>query len=96
MQVNNTFSLHDAALAGLGIADLPAYLVAEDLRARRLQTVLDDFVVVDRAVYAVYAPDRTVPARVREFVKLLARQFEERMPAKAGRAGRAERAVREA
>jgi DNA-binding transcriptional LysR family regulator len=75
MQVNNTLSLHEAALAGLGIADLPLYLVAEDLRAGRLQTVLDEFVVADRAVYAVY-PGRPVPARVREFVKLLVRQFE--------------------
>jgi DNA-binding transcriptional LysR family regulator len=78
MQMNNTLSLREACLAGLGIADLPAYLVAEDLGAGRLQSVLDEFVVVDRAIYAVYAPGRPTPARVREFVKVLLRQFEER------------------
>jgi len=73
---NNTLSLHQAALAGLGIADLPAYHIAEDLRAGRLQTVLDEFLTIGRSVYAVYAPGRPVPARVREFVKLVVRQFE--------------------
>jgi DNA-binding transcriptional LysR family regulator len=93
MQMNNTLSLREAALAGLGIADLPLYLVAEDLRAGRLQTVLDEFVVVDRAVYAVYAPGRPVPARVREFVKLLVRQFEERKLTRTGLPRSAERAL---
>jgi DNA-binding transcriptional LysR family regulator len=75
MQVNNTLSLREAALAGHGIADLPRYLVAGDLRAGRLQPVLGDYLVVDRAVYAVYAPGRPVPSKAREFVKLLAKEF---------------------
>jgi len=83
LHTNNTFALHEASLAGLGIADLPYYLVAEDLRAGRLETVLDDFVVVDRAVYAVYAPEQSLPARVREFVKLLVRQFADEARAEA-------------
>ena len=75
LQLNNSLSLHEAALAGLGIADLPTYLVAEDLRSGRLETVLDEFATIGRSVYAVYAPGRSVPARVREFVKFLTRQF---------------------
>jgi DNA-binding transcriptional LysR family regulator len=75
LQTNNTFALHEAALAGLGIADLPIYLVTDDLRAGRLETVLDHFVAPDRSVYAVYAPGGSVPARVRELVRFLALQF---------------------
>jgi DNA-binding transcriptional LysR family regulator len=75
LQTNNTLSLHQAALAGLGIADLPAYLVTKDLRAGRLEVVLGDFVAFDRSVYAVYAPGHSIPTRVREFVKLLMAQF---------------------
>ncbi|HWL87338.1 MAG TPA: substrate binding domain-containing protein, partial [Polyangiaceae bacterium] len=75
LQMNNTLSLHQAALAGLGIADLPTYLVADDLRAGRLKSVLDDYVTVGRAVYAVYTPGRSVPASVREFVKFLVHWF---------------------
>jgi DNA-binding transcriptional LysR family regulator len=33
LRINNTRSMHQAALAGLGIADLPHYLVAGDLAA---------------------------------------------------------------
>jgi LysR family transcriptional regulator, transcriptional activator for dmlA len=76
LQLNNLLSLRDAALAGLGIADLPAYLVGDELREGRLVTVLDEFVATDRTIYAVYAPSATVPARVREFLKLLGEQFE--------------------
>ncbi len=75
LHLNNLLSLRDAALAGLGVADLPAYLVGDELRAGRLETVLDAFVAADRAIYAVYARAAPVPARVREFVKLLAEQF---------------------
>jgi DNA-binding transcriptional LysR family regulator len=77
LQSNNTLALRDAAVAGLGIADLPTYLVAEDLESGRLESVLDDFVAFDRAVYAVYPPGRSVPARSREFVRVLARQYAE-------------------
>jgi LysR family transcriptional regulator, transcriptional activator for dmlA len=76
-QSNSVLSLHEAALAGDGIADLPAYLVTDDLRAGRLETVLDSFVATERAVYALYAAGRSVPARSREFVKLLLRRFGE-------------------
>jgi DNA-binding transcriptional LysR family regulator len=75
LHTNSIFSLHEAALDGLGIADLPSYLVDKDLRAGRLEAVLHDFIAFDRSVYAVYAPGRSVPARIREFVKLLVAQF---------------------
>jgi DNA-binding transcriptional LysR family regulator len=62
-------------LAGLGIADLPAYLVADDLRLGRLESVLDDYMTLDRTVYAVYPSGGAVSPRVREFVKLLLSHF---------------------
>jgi LysR family transcriptional activator of dmlA len=77
LQTNSTSSLHEAALAGLGIADLPTYLVAGDLRAGRLESVLDGFVAPERAVYALYAAGRSVPARTRELVKMLLQRFDE-------------------
>jgi LysR family transcriptional activator of dmlA len=75
LQTNSVLSLREAALAGLGIADLPSYLVADDVRAGRLESVLDDFVAPERAVYALYAVGPSLPARSREFVKILVRHF---------------------
>jgi DNA-binding transcriptional LysR family regulator len=51
--------------------------VRDDVRAGRLETVLDALQIVDRAVYAVYAPGRPAPARAREFVARLAPLFRE-------------------
>jgi DNA-binding transcriptional LysR family regulator len=78
LQTNNTLALRDAAIAGLGIADLPSYLATEEIGRGRLESVLDDFVAFDRSVYAVYPPGRSVPARSREFVRVLARDYAEK------------------
>lgn len=76
LHVNNTHALRQAALAGLGIADLPRYLVEEDLAAGRLEAVLERFVPVGRGVFAIYAPSPFVPAKVRRFVELLEETFQ--------------------
>lgn len=39
---NNMLAVHSAALAGLGVAQLPRWLVEKDLRAKRLRVVLDE------------------------------------------------------
>lgn len=39
---NNVQALREAALAGLGIVQLPRWLIAEDLKARRLVCILED------------------------------------------------------
>jgi DNA-binding transcriptional LysR family regulator len=74
-QSNNTLSLHEAALAGLGIASLPRYLVDGELMSGRLVAVLPGLVPLERSVYALYAPTPFIPARVRELVKHLVEGF---------------------
>lgn len=71
LRINNTRSLHKAALAGLGIADLPHYLVADDLAAGRLRAVLDDLVPPERSIYVVYVASRLVPLRISEVARRL-------------------------
>jgi LysR family transcriptional regulator, transcriptional activator for dmlA len=71
LRATNTLSLYDAAKAGLGIAELPRHLVDDDLRARRLLRVLDQFEPAGRDVYVIYPPTRFQPARVRELVNHL-------------------------
>jgi len=75
MRVSNTLSLHEAAKAGLGIANLPRYLVEEDLRARRLLTVLEPFETNERGIFVVYAAGPLLPARVREVANYLVREL---------------------
>lgn len=42
MRSNNVLALRDAALSGVGVAVMPRWLVAKDLRARRLLRILED------------------------------------------------------
>jgi len=75
LRVTNTLSLYEAAKAGLGIADLPRYLVEEDLRARRLLSVLEPFETAERGVFVIYAAGPLLPARVRHVVSHLIREL---------------------
>ena len=63
-----------AALGGLGLVQLPSYMVREDLAAGRLRAVLTASAPAPVPLYAVYA-HRDLSATVRAFVELLAAHF---------------------
>jgi DNA-binding transcriptional LysR family regulator len=72
---NDTAVLREAAREGLGLAVLPGYALGDDLVEGRLVQVLPQFPLNDIGLYALYAPGRRAPAKVRAFVDLLARHF---------------------
>ena len=85
LRANNGDALRAAALAGQGLIYQPTFLVAEDLRAGRLVCVhLDAAPFRFGSVYAVYAPTRHVPAKVRSFIDFLARRWTGTPPWDAG------------
>ncbi|MBH8579021.1 LysR family transcriptional regulator [Bisbaumannia pacifica] len=61
-------ALLDAALKGLGLAQLPDYYVEEYLASGELISVLDTFRHRDTAVWAVYPRHRHLSPKVRQFV----------------------------
>jgi DNA-binding transcriptional LysR family regulator len=67
--------LRSAALAGIGLAVVPSFMVAADLAAGDLVQVLEPFSFVRLSVSAVYAPTKVVPSNVRAFVDLLVDHF---------------------
>ena len=67
--------LRQAALAGMGLAVLPSFMIARDLQAGRLVRVVDSFQGAELGVYALYAQARRPPAKVRAFVDLLVSSF---------------------
>jgi DNA-binding transcriptional LysR family regulator len=71
LRVNNGELARDAALAGLGIAVLPTFIVAAALKRGELVTVLDDYLPPDGGVYAIYPQHRQSSAAVRAFVDFL-------------------------
>jgi len=67
--------LRRAALAGMGLAVLPLFMIAEDLVAGRLQRVVPSFLPTELGIHAVYPQGRRVPSKTRAFVELLASHF---------------------
>ena len=69
--------LRSAALAGMGLAVLPRFMVAADLAAGRLRPVIDSFEGVALGIFAVYPGPRggRPSPKVRAFVDLLAAHF---------------------
>ncbi len=70
-ETNSGVAIHEAALDGIGIAQLPAYLVAPDLREGRLVSFLEDRVAEGRTIYAVYPHSRHLSSKVRAFIDFL-------------------------
>ncbi len=75
LEVNNGDALRAAAIGGLGLCYLPAFMVCEDLAAGRLETVLDDFEPAPLGIHAIYPTSRHLSAKVRAFVDFLVEQF---------------------
>ena len=70
---DSILAAREAALGGLGIAELPDYLARPDTAAGSLREVLPGALPSTRKIYAVYLPSRYLPPHVRAFVDLLVR-----------------------
>jgi DNA-binding transcriptional LysR family regulator len=77
MQSNSANALRLAAVHGQGVTIMPSFLVADDLRAGRLVSVLDEFLTAEYGVTAIYPHRHRLTAKVRSFIDLLAARFRE-------------------
>ena len=80
LRMNDSEALREAALAGLGIALLPTWVVGPDIDRGALVRLLPEWTVqlapgVEPAIWAVYPPKRIVSPKVRVFVDFLAERF---------------------
>jgi DNA-binding transcriptional LysR family regulator len=67
--------LHAWCLAGLGLAWRSTWEVAEDVRAGRLETVLEAFAAPPNGIYAVYAQRKHLPLRLRLWIDFLKARY---------------------
>lgn len=68
----NETLLHHAAVAGMGIAMLPIWLIADDLAAGRLEPLLPEWTTIEAQLYAVYPSRKYLSAKVRTFIDFVA------------------------
>jgi len=80
--VNNMLMVRLAALAGMGIAILPAPLVAEDFAAGTLRRLLPDYEIEDpdARLSIVYPGRRHLPAKTRHFIDYAIEHFADGAP----------------
>ncbi len=74
-EANSADALYHAALAGLGIARLPTYLISQDIAEGRLLNLLPDQVDRSSNIYAVYVMKRNMSPKIRVFLDFLTRLF---------------------
>lgn len=72
---NSALVLRRATLAGQGIAMLPQYCVAQDLKSGALVRVLSQYKSPERPIFVVHPQATLVPKKVRLFVDFMARWF---------------------
>jgi DNA-binding transcriptional LysR family regulator len=80
LRANDSEALRDCALAGLGIALLPTWLVSEDILSGRLIAIFPELEWLiaagpERAIWAIYPPKKIVSPKVKAFISFLAQRF---------------------
>ncbi|MEI2386567.1 LysR family transcriptional regulator [Breoghania sp. JC706] len=76
VEVNSAEAARQAALAGLGFARIPLFMVRDDIAAGRLVRVLEDYESEDAAIWVVYPHRKHLSGKVRAFVDFLVAWFE--------------------
>jgi DNA-binding transcriptional LysR family regulator len=75
LAVNDFDMLHDAALAGVGVAMLPIFLCVAEIREQRLERLLKDWCSPRLVIHAVYPTARHLSPKVKAFVDHLRERF---------------------
>jgi DNA-binding transcriptional LysR family regulator len=75
LRLDSGEAIRDAAVAGLGIAFLPDFLVTGDLAAGRLQQVLHKHEAEDVKIVTIYPTRRLLEPRVRCFIDLMVEEL---------------------
>lgn len=77
---NHSEVLRQVCLDGAGLILMPTWLIGEDIRVGRLETILSDFqfypqVDMDMGIYALYLPNRRHSLRVQTFIDFLVQRL---------------------
>ena len=75
LRVNNGEALMPALLAGLGIADLPDFIVGDAIASGDVEIILKDWKQTEGAVHLVTPPGGPRPARVEVLAEFLTKRF---------------------
>jgi len=75
MLANNGNFIREAAIAGLGIINVPRFVTYELIATGKLIPILQNYSTVNMSAYAIYPPTRHLSQRVRQFIDFLLERF---------------------
>ncbi len=75
LEANSGDALLVTTLSGMGITNLPTFIVEKAVRERSLDILLPEFSMQEVGIYAVFPSNRYVPHRIRSLVDYLAQQI---------------------
>ena len=75
LRLDSGEAIRDAAVAGMGVAYLPSFLVDDDIRTGRLRPLLQGHGTESVTILAVYPTKRHLPAKVRCLIELMAERW---------------------
>lgn len=78
LRASNGEFMRDAAIAGLGIVLLPAFIVYREIERGALIPILTRYHYSQMAAYAIYPQTRHLSQRVRAFVDFLSKRFDKK------------------
>ena len=81
LQVDHTGAIREAVLRGLGIALLPMFAVAGEIRSGALRVLLEDYPLAETAIYALTPPGAHPTVKVRALVDFLSERLPPRLAA---------------
>lgn len=70
-EVNNSDAIHTALLAGVGIGNMPDFIVGDDLAAGRLVPLLPAHALPEHGIWCVYPRRHHLPAKVGAWLAFL-------------------------
>lgn len=77
MKTNNIFALRQAAISGLGIAVMPRWLIAKELKQGALVDFIPEWQAPKLTIYAASLQTRYRTQRLNRFIELLKTDFQE-------------------
>ncbi|WCE32281.1 LysR family transcriptional regulator [Vibrio sp. SCSIO 43137] len=69
--VNNSDAIAEVLLQGLGICQMPTFIVSDYLSDGRLVPLLEEYSLPDHAIYAVYPERKHLPEKVKVFIEFM-------------------------
>ena len=79
-RVNNSDALYEAALAGLGIVNMPTFIVGPAIRETQLIPLLTDYPQPLHGIYAIFPERKHLTAKVRVFIDFLQEKIGKETP----------------